>query len=276
MIGGAVFFVAVLLTAMSQASASTTRPQAETSGKLQGLTWATDLIGQAWHRLVRATVSRFAVAHLVPLVRWFSSLNALVLGVSAAVADVAEETARAFERLTHTTIPREAGKAVQPVKRAAKAAQSTATHASATAHTAAGSVTKLRATVVPRVKTAERAIAVTLPREIAHVNKRVAEVEHTLRFPDRVIARRWAKRLWAAGLAALFIRTLVKRFPWLFCRKVKQVGPRICGMDESLFASLLADTLLIAGTLSLVEFADEMLGVTETAVRPISTFWRAN
>ncbi len=35
--------------------------------------------------------------------------------------------------------------------------------------------------------------------------------------------------------------------------------------------SLLADAALLSGTLSLVEFAREMVGVTETAVRPIAS-----
>jgi hypothetical protein len=47
-------------------------------------------------------------------------------------------------------------------------------------------------------------------------------------------------------------------------------------MNPSLLDALLVDTLLIAGTLSLEEFAREMVGVTSTAVRPITTFWRAS
>jgi hypothetical protein len=63
---------------------------------------------------------------------------------------------------------------------------------------------------------------------------------------------------------------------WARCSNVGKFGRRACGMDANLLESLLADTLLVVGTLSLVTFAEEMQGVTEVAVRPITSFWRAS
>ena len=77
------------------------------------------------------------------------------------------------------------------------------------------------------------------------------------------------------GLGALAVALTRAGLGWLKCAKVSRLGRRACSMDTSLFDALLADTLLVLGTVSLVEFAEEMIGVTETAVRPIVTFWRA-
>ena len=81
----------------------------------------------------------------------------------------------------------------------------------------------------------------------------------------------------ASVFVGLLVAALAKMgLGWIRCSRVKSTGKRLCGMDAGLLDSLLTDTLLIAGTLSLVEFAREMVGVTDTAVRPITTFWRAN
>jgi hypothetical protein len=61
----------------------------------------------------------------------------------------------------------------------------------------------------------------------------------------------------------------------LGCLNRKNALKTVCGMNPNLLESLLADTLLILGTLSLVEFATEMVDVTAAAVTPIQTFWRA-
>ena len=46
-------------------------------------------------------------------------------------------------------------------------------------------------------------------------------------------------------------------------------------MDRSLLDALIADTLLVVGTLSLVEFAKEMETVTEEVGPLVAKFWRA-
>lgn len=61
---------------------------------------------------------------------------------------------------------------------------------------------------------------------------------------------------------------------WLRCSKVKRYGKQVCGMDESLLDSLVADTLLIVGTISLVEFAEGLgAGMSEFAPQ-IRRFWQ--
>ena len=133
-----------------------------------------------------------------------------------------------------------------------------------------------------------KAGAITVTKPIA------AELDHVIEIDlPRIKARERATqdeltRLWkwahrravpiatGAALGALVYALGKLGIGWVRCSAVKSAGKRVCGMDRNLLDSLLADTLLIAGTLSLVEFAEEMRGVTETAVRPISTFWRAS
>jgi hypothetical protein len=59
------------------------------------------------------------------------------------------------------------------------------------------------------------------------------------------------------------------------CSNVQKYNKRLCGMEQGLLDSLLADTTLILGTVSLVEFARGMQGVTAEAVPLIRRFWRA-
>ena len=77
----------------------------------------------------------------------------------------------------------------------------------------------------------------------------------------------------AAALVAGALATLGLGF--LRCPRFAKAGKRACGMDASLLESLLADTLIIAGTVSLVEFAEGMQTVTADLIGPIRTFWRA-
>lgn len=76
-----------------------------------------------------------------------------------------------------------------------------------------------------------------------------------------------------AAVAAVLARLGLS---WARCNNVGKVGKSVCGMNPNLLESLLADSLIVAGSLSLVEFAHEMVGVTDLAVRPITTFWRAS
>jgi hypothetical protein len=112
----------------------------------------------------------------------------------------------------------------------------------------------------------------TIPR--LRARERAAEGEIG-RLWKRVRRERVALGIGAA--TALFVAVLGRLgLGFLRCKGIRSAGRRVCGMNPSLLDALLADTLLIAGTLSLEEFAREMVGVTSTAVRPITTFWRAS
>lgn len=117
------------------------------------------------------------------------------------------------------------------------------------------------------VNVVNKAVAVPLPRigrlerEADALRKRLGSIARHLS-PSAV-----------AALAVAAVATTVGG--WVRCSRVKRLGRGVCGMDDSLLESLLADTLLIVGTVSLVEFARGMQDVTEEVAPLIRTFWRA-
>src|SRR5690348_15348503 len=126
LIPGLVFFGALVLVALNQSLAIWSRSQTEA----QSSAWKTILgaiTGKAYIKaittLVRGPVSRWALANLAPVARWFLALNAVVVAHSRAVAAAEEGTAAAFERLRSVVLPREIGKATGKTNAQIKAAQ---------------------------------------------------------------------------------------------------------------------------------------------------------
>lgn len=233
--------------------------------------------GQILHlanKAIRSTVSHWAEAHLRAVAAWFGALSTLALGLFTGHGDLAEATDEALAHLTHVTIPRDAKKAAAPAKAQARAAHTAANHASAATRAQAHNLSKLRSHTDAQVRPLHRAVAVDLPQEIARVNRRAGTAAREIEHPDHGLLSRWAKWLWAAGIAGLVVRTLTRRFPWLFCRKVTTAGKLICGMDEGLFNSLLQDALAIAGTVSLLEFIDDAQKVETVALDALGVFIR--
>jgi hypothetical protein len=109
--------------------------------------------------------------------------------------------------------------------------------------------------------------APTLPR-IGRIEREAAAEAGRV----RSLARR-VGLLGAAGLIATALGTL--GLGWLRCSRVKTAGKQVCGMDSNLLDSLLADTLLIVGTVSLVEFAEGLQAGMNEFTPQIKRFWRA-
>lgn len=63
---------------------------------------------------------------------------------------------------------------------------------------------------------------------------------------------------------------------WARCSNVQRVGKQMCGLDHDLLESILADTALILGTISLVEFAEGMKPIVAELVPDVARFWRAD
>ncbi len=85
------------------------------------------------------------------------------------------------------------------------------------------------------------------------------------------LARRTAPAAFAAAAVAAIARL---GFSWVRCSKVGRVGKKVCGMDESLLESLIADTLLVVGAISIVEFAKALQAVEGEAVSGLKGFVR--
>lgn len=123
--------------------------------------------------------------------------------------------------------------------------------------------------VVPHITrvTIAKAVAVPWPR-IGRVERDAAQLGKRI---DR-LAHRVAPAALAASIGLVLARTVGG---WIKCSRVKKVGRGVCGMDDGLLESLLADTALIVGTVSLVEFARGMQDVTAAVAPEIRAFWRA-
>jgi hypothetical protein len=224
-------------------------------------------------RAVEHSISVAATHRMHPVARWFHAAGSFVLGSAWVVGTFAADLAYSVERLTTVVLPREIGRATRPIRR-------TATRALAGALAAGLAVKNLRHyldrlyghTIRPALRHATHAVDVTIPRALGGIRTRVRGLERELAHPSTRWLRRTATAMWGAALLGLLVRTLARRFPWLFCRKVKNVGNRLCGLDSDLLSSLLLDTVLIAGTVSVVEFARELQAIEGEAVELLAGF----
>ena len=201
-----------------------------------------------------------AASHgIAPVTAWVSGLAAWVTTLATTAGNFTGSVAYGFERLTTHTIPREVHRAVAPVFHGIDALQKAEHLAEQRLRVFARGIDRLvRNDVLPKIRAAEHAIAVTIPADLAGVRRRVGGLAHDLEHPRRAWLRRIATSMWGLALFGLLVKFLARRFPWLFCRKVKSVGNRLCSLDQDLLNSLLTDTLLIGGTISLIAFAEEL------------------
>jgi hypothetical protein len=125
-----------------------------------------------------------------------------------------------------------------------------------------------------KVIVVEHAIAVPNVGAIPRTIPRVGGLEREL---DAVAGkvRSLGKRLAPAALAGLVVAAIGRLgFGWVRCSKVGRAGRTLCGMNQDLLESLLFDTLLIVGSISVVEFAKELQAVEGAAVSGLRGFVR--
>jgi hypothetical protein len=117
-----------------------------------------------------------------------------------------------------------------------------------------------------RVRALAHTIEVAIPGDIAGLRRRSRTVEDSLsRAWEKIRANegRFAGLAFAGAVAVALGRLGVG---WIRCTKVGRLGRTACGMDDSLLESLLAGTLLIVGTISIVELAKELQAITPEVV----------
>lgn len=122
---------------------------------------------------------------------------------------------------------------------------------------------------------AYHAVTVTLPARVGALGGRVGRIE---REAGRTAARvKGLERAFVPAALAAFTAGALARLGlgWLRCPRVGRVGKQLCGMDHTVLESLLADALLIAGTISLVELARELEPIVEDSAAVVQRFWHA-
>lgn len=153
-------------------------------------------------------------------------------------------------------------------------------------------VTHVTEQTVTRVRVVADSRVPALAREVKALEARLEHVADTVALPAPISVPREIpkigelRRAWdwtkghldslrklgtVAGLVGLTAATLGRLgLGFVRCSKVKRIGRGVCGLDESLLESLLADALLVVGAISIVEFAKELQtieGVTVDALR---------
>lgn len=271
--------LAMALTAKVWADALARGIEGARRGGIAGiLTMPARILGRVIHPAVNYVaheVSKAASHYMRPLALYLNGLAAWGLANVVAVGLFAERVAVGFERLTTVVIPREIGRVTRPLERRL-------THAAKVALGAALGLAALRKwahhlwthEIHPALHWLRHEVAVELPRDIAGVGARVKDLERSLANPSKRWLRRIAAAMWAATMLGLMLKVLARRFPWLFCRKVKAVGNRTCGLDPDLLNAILLDTVLIGGTISIVEFARELQGIERGVAGIIRGFIR--
>jgi hypothetical protein len=125
-----------------------------------------------------------------------------------------------------------------------------------------------------QIRALRHSITVTIPNDIAGLRARTRAAEDAAQnawAKVRELDARWAAAAFAGAVAVALSRL---NLGWVRCSKVGRLGRFGCGMDDSLLEAILADALLIVGTLSLVELAEELQPLVGESARLVQGFWR--
>ncbi len=163
------------------------------------------------------------------------------------------------QRLRGTHNPARLSPRITHAQVTANHAAAVAARASRDAHAHGGTAAAYPARVaVPRVNALAYAIDVTIPGEIASLRERVKAADDLA-----IRAWRWARKrpvtlATGAAIGALTFALGKLGAGWLRCSNWRRAGKQICGMDANYLDALLAGTVAIVGTISIVEFAKEL------------------
>lgn len=136
------------------------------------------------------------------------------------------------------------------------------------------SVGHIGALDLPGIRARNRVRDETVPQSIEGLRGRVAEAERDIgNVWDKVRDVSW--RTAGVGAVALVTVALGKLGAgWIRCSSVRKVGRRLCGMDPRAIDDLLAGTLAVLGTISLVTFAKEMQAVVDVEAKAMRALIR--
>lgn len=202
--------------------------------------------------------------------KWVTEAWALD-GIGATIERIAEDAVKTRKVIRHRTQPREVIRVIRPnvqaqIRPVARRAR--------TAELRAEAAEQRARALEHRLAQLERQVAKPHSVAVPGLWPRIGGIEREL---DRLKGRvgRIGKY---AGLGA-FLILLAKALEkiggsFIRCSNVKRYGRSICGMDQSLLDSLLADSLLIVGSLSLVQMARELEPLMGQASTLTRRFWR--
>lgn len=216
-------------------------------------------------RKIRRALGRALAAMVWPFVALLTFAATLFVAPARELYYLARDTTATLDRLRRDVIPAMIAAKVAWIPRhlaALEARIAGIPHVieRTAVHTVTRTVTHIERVVV------RKAVAVADPR-IGYLEREAGALARRL----RDLARRAPVALTAAALTAIVART---SFRWLRCSRVNRVGKQVCGMDSGLLDALIADTVLIAGTISLVEFAEGLQAGMNELTPQVRKFWR--
>jgi hypothetical protein len=202
--------------------------------------------------------------------------------LTGAVADLAEATEKQFRHLPRAVIESIIPAWVYPLRTTvhflqkllarveAKVASLPRLVTNTVTHETTKVITKVEKVTVVKVKAA----AVAIPRAIGIPLPRVGALERDVRGIDARIRDLLHKVSGAAIAAAVATAIGALGLSWARCSRVKKLGKAVCGLDDKLLDSLLADALVLASTISIVELAKECQGFLGDVEEPLLLFVR--
>lgn len=201
---------------------------------------------------------------------------------TAAIADLAEATQTALGHLPRAVIQTIIPTWVYPLRTTVhyltkllarvetKVASLPRTITNTVTHETTKVVTKVERVTVVKVKAA----AVAIPHAVGIPLPRVGALERDVTGVEKWI-RAHRDAVTAGALAAAVAATLARLgLSSSRCSRVQKYNKAICGMNDGLLDSLLADALVIGSTISIVELAKECQGFLGDVEAPLRLFVR--
>lgn len=202
--------------------------------------------------------------------------------LTSAVGDLAEATEGALRHLPRAIIQTIIPAWVYPLRSTvhylqrllsrleAKVASLPRTITNTVTHETTKVITKVERVTVVKVKSA----AVAIPRAIGIPLPRVGALEREVTGLEKWV-RSHRDAVTAGALAAAVAATLARLgLSSSRCSRVQKYNKALCGMDDGLLDSLLADTLVLASTISIVELAVYCQGFLKEVEGPLESFVR--
>lgn len=209
--------------------------------EIVGLAVAVDQFGQYLHSVVRPWVVHAVTQGLLHGVKWLKH-------EAASLKTTVYRVTKVIEHPEHTAI----GGAVRTITRPISS-----------------SLAHLERWTRAQVATLTHDVTIWLPGELHRLRGEVNVIGRTLRHL-RAWARKHERALSIGALTGAVTWVIARTGAgWIFCRNWNKVGRNVCRMDVNALESLLAGTLAIVGTISIVEFAKELqaiVGEGESAI----------
>lgn len=193
-------------------------------------------------------------------------------GFATAIKNAAEAQLHTKKHVEHKTRPRVIIRYVKPTIRANLKPLATQTRAA-----------MKEAKLAERQNAKLRKRVAKLEHEVAHLRAIAIPVPAPFPRPRPIprprgipVGRKLGKLLGLAAFLGLLAEALKKMgVNSIRCRNNKRWTKHLCGLDPSILENLIADTFLVVGSISLIEFAHGMQTITGDVAYGVNKFWNA-